>query len=296
MRRGPSIEDLVLVRTLPVDGDPFAELTAATRLEDVGKGRRGAVLTRPSAPDGAVPLVRTTTRYAAPAQRFRPVHERLAREVRELTAAPLAFDNALVETYTNAYTKMGAHSDQALDLAEGSLIAVFSCYRHPDTTAPRTLVFETKESKESKQPTDADDGRDHGRPRGAGDRPDEGRDEGRAEAPGQVPAGRLEIPLAHGSVVAFSVAANRRLRHRIVLTAPGRPDEEWLGVTLRTSKTHLRFRDGRPHLPEGVPLTLADEDRSVESYRLRRRENTERDFVHPPVTHTLSPSDLLPPT
>ena len=36
------------------------------------------------------------------------------------------------ERYTNAYAKMGFHSDQALDLRGGSHIAVFSCYRHPD--------------------------------------------------------------------------------------------------------------------------------------------------------------------
>lgn len=51
-------------------------------------------------------------------------------------------------------------------------------------------------------------------------------------------AGTLEIPLVHNGVVAFSVAANRRPRHRILADpAGGAGDNEWLGLTFRTSKT-----------------------------------------------------------
>ncbi|MFJ1754088.1 hypothetical protein [Kitasatospora sp. NPDC088134] len=234
----------------------FAELLGSAELEELGKGRRGTVLTRPDA-TGAVPLVRTTTRYGAPARTFRPVHERLARQIRELAALPDEFNNALLECYTSAYTTMGAHSDQALDLAEESHIAVFSCYRDPEAGPPRTLRVEPKE-------------------------PDGG--------------GRFEIPLDHHSAVIFSVAANRRLKHRIVLDAPApAPDNQWLGVTFRTSKTLLRYRDGQAHLPSGARLTLADEEQQREFYRLRRRENTEPDFRQPAPTYTVSASDLLPP-
>ncbi|MFF9342539.1 MULTISPECIES: hypothetical protein [unclassified Streptomyces] len=255
MPPAPRIPDLVLSCAVPEEEDLFAELSAATGWEDVGKGRRGAVLTRVDE-SGGVPLVRTTTRYARPAQRFRAVHERLARRVRERAGLPVAFDNALAETYTNAYRTMGAHSDQALDLAEGSFIAVFSCYEHPDAGPPRKLVFASKEP----------DGE------------------------------RYEVPLVHHGVVAFSVAANRRLRHRIVLDAPGPvADNRWLGVTFRTSKTLLRFRDGAAHLPGGARLALADEEQSRAFYRLRRLENEGTDFVYPPLAYTVSGSDLMPP-
>ncbi|MEU2248030.1 hypothetical protein [Streptomyces sp. NPDC019224] len=251
----PGSEDIVRC-SLPTEPDRFAELCAATPMEDVGKGRRGAVLTRLDA-DGGVPLVRTTTRYARPALRFREVHERLAREVRERAGLPAAFDNALAERYTSAYTTMGRHCDQALDLAGDSCIAVFSCYRDPEGDPRRTLVFESKEE------------------------------------PG---AGTLEIPLVHNGVVAFSVAANRRLRHRIVADPAGRAgDNEWLGLTFRTSKTVLRFRDGIPYLPWGVPLTLADEEQGRAFYGLRRRENDETAFAYPELSHTVSAGDLLPP-
>ncbi|MBE1532881.1 hypothetical protein [Actinomadura algeriensis] len=238
---------------LTAEEDFFAELSASTRLEDVGKGRRGAVLTRVDE-TGGVPLVRTTTRYSRPAQRFRAVHERLAQRIRERAELPVGFNNALIENYTNDYRTMGSHSDQALDLADGSFIAVFSCYRHPEAT-PRKLVVE---------------------PKGAGGE-------------------KFDVPLVHNGVVLFSVDSNRRLKHKIVLDAPGRTDDQWLGVTFRTSKTFVRFRDGHVYLPQGARLMPADEDQRREFYRLRRRENDETGFSYPLLTYTISESDLMPP-
>lgn len=249
------ISDEILAYTLPAEEDFFAELSASARLEDVGKGRQGAVLARIDE-SGGVPLVRTTTAYGSPTQRFRAVHERLARRIQERAALSGDFNNALIETYTNSYTKMGAHSDQALDLADRSFIAVFSCYRHPEASPPRKLIFESKE------------------------------DSGE----------RCEIPLVHNGFVAFSVESNRRLKHRIVLENPAeRADNQWLGVTFRTSKTLLRFRDGHVHLPHGAPLTSADEEQRREFFGLRRRENNETDFTYPLLTYTVSESDLMPP-
>ncbi|MGW2302643.1 hypothetical protein [Streptomyces sp. NPDC001809] len=251
----PRISDAVLSYVLPTEENPFAALSASAELEDAGKGRQGAVLTRVDE-TGAVPLVRTTTRYRRPPQRFRAVHEELAVRVQACAGVPVGFNNALIERYTHAYRTMGAHSDQALDLADGSFIAVFSCYQDPDARPPRKLVFASKES--------------------GGD--------------------TFEIPLVQNSVVTFSVASNRRLKHRIVLDAPAQVAENpWLGVTFRTSKTLLRFGDGHARLPEGDRLAPADEEQAREFYRLRRRENDETDFVYPPLTYTVSESDLVPP-
>ncbi|GAB4585542.1 hypothetical protein [Nocardia sp. IFM 10818] len=221
---------------------------------DLGKGRRGATLTKPDAA-GRIPLVRTTTRYRNPPQPFRAIHERPAHRIRTQAGLPLAFNNALLETYTNAYTTMGSHSDQALDLADESFIALFSCYRHPEATPPRMLIVEPKGFPE-----------------------------------------RFEFPLTHHSVVTFSVASNRRLIHKIVLPTPAHlPDNQWLGITFRTSKTLLHFHEGHPYLPQGPRLTLADDDQQREFYQLRRRENNETNFTYPPLTYTVSESDLIPP-
>ncbi|MFC8495510.1 alpha-ketoglutarate-dependent dioxygenase AlkB [Streptomyces sp. NPDC057235] len=255
MPPGSRIPDEIVSCVLPPEAGLFAELSASVRLEDLGKGRRGTVLTRVDEA-GGVPLVRTTTRYGGPAWRFRAVHERLARRVREGAGLPVGFDNALVEIYTNACTTMGSHSDQALDLADESFIAVFSCYRDPGAGQPRKLVFGSKEPGDEK----------------------------------------FEIPLVHNGIVAFSVGTNRRLRHKIVLDAPGRAaDNEWLGVTFRTSKTSVRFHGGHAHLPQGARLTVADDEQRQEFYGLRRRENREVDFVYPPLTYTISEGDLMPP-
>ena len=255
MPPGSRISDEILSCTLPTGENLFAELSASVRWEDVGKGRRGATLTKTDEADG-VPLVRTTTRYSSPTQRFRAVHERLAQRIQERAAISAGFNNALIESYTNAYTTMGSHSDQALDLADGSFIAVFSCYRHPEARPPRKLIFESK---------------------GSGDE-------------------KFEILLAHNGIVAFSVDSNRRLRHKIVLDAPARTtDNPWLGVTFRTSKTFVRFRDGHVYLPQGARLTSADDEQRHEFYRLRRRENKETDFIYPLLTYTVSESDLIPP-
>lgn len=255
MPPGPRIPDEIFSGVLPVEGNLFAELSASVAWEDVGKGRRAAALTRPDT-SGEVPLVRTTAQYGCPTQPFRPVHERLAQQILEHADLPVGFNNALIERYTNAYTKMGGHSDQALDLADDSFIAVFSCYRHPASGPPRKLIFEAKEGDGEK----------------------------------------VEIPLTHHGIVVFSVGTNRRLRHRIVLDAPAEAaDNEWLGLTLRTSKTFIRFCGGLPYLPRGTRLTVADEEQRVAFFRMRRRENTETDFAYPELTYTVSEGDVMPP-
>ncbi|MGP3978302.1 hypothetical protein ACTWQF_30715 [Streptomyces sp. 8N114] len=249
------MSDEIISCALPTEENLFAELSTSVRLEDVGKGRRGAVITKIDEA-GGVPLVRTTTRYSSPTQRFRAVHERLAQQIQERAAISVEFNNALIENYTNAYKTMGSHSDQALDLADESFIAVFSCYQHPEASPPRKLIFESKESGGEK----------------------------------------FEIPLAHNSIVAFSVDLNRRLRHKIVLNTPvPTADNQWLGVTFRTSKTFVRFHDGHVYLQQGARLMSADDEQKSEFYRLRRRENNETDFIYPLLAYTISESDLMPP-
>jgi hypothetical protein len=240
---------------LLTEGNLFEELFASALLEDVGKGRLGAALAKTDE-TGNVPLVRTTTRYRIPTQRFHMVHERLAQQIQERAALAVGFNNALIESYTNAYTTMGSHSDQAIDLADESFIAVFSCYKRPEVNPPRKLIVESKGS--------------------GGD--------------------NFEIPLTHNSVVTFSVDTNRRLRHKIVLDKPDQMIEnQWLGVTFRTSKTFVRFRDGHTYFPDGARLTSADDEQRREFYQLRRRENNETDFTYPLLTYTISESDLMPP-
>ncbi len=244
------------VYDVPSPDDLFATLSASAPFEDVAKGRRGAVLVSIDDPRG-VPIVRTTTRYSHAATPFLAVHTRIAEAIRASASLSKRFNNALIETYSSACTTMGAHSDQALDLDDDSEIALFSCY---ESTAferpPRRLIVESKE------------------PGGA----------------------TLSIPLGHHSVVVFSTETNRRFRHRIVLDAAvGAPDNPWIGVTFRTSKTFVRYREGQCLFADDAPLTLASDEERRAFFSMRSSENREKGFAYPPVAYTISASDLASP-
>ena len=242
---------------LPAEPSLFAQLYASAAFEQLGKGRQGTVLVEPD-PARGTPIVRTTSIYERAAQCFSPLHRRLARQIQALAALPCAFNNALIEAYTNSYARMGLHCDQALDLRPGSSIALFSCYEHPErATPPRALVIESKQD--------------------AGE--------------------RFELALTHHSVVLWSLATNQRFRHKIVLDRSRQPPENrWLGLTFRTSATFVRTDQGQPRFESGAPLGLADEQQRKAFYQLRGRENRELDFCYPPLDYTISASDLLPPS
>jgi len=263
----------------------FEDLLASVACwEDVGKGRQGAVLLRPHVDNESrmkFPIVRTTTKYTHPAQCFRTIHEDLAKTICRVVGLTSSseqddspFNNALIENYTADYAKMGFHSDQALDLASPSTIAVFSCYKYPEGPSlqpQRLLVIEEKEES----------------------CPDEGMS---GSGSGKQPMlKRYEIPLGHNTVVVWSTDTNRQYRHKIVRA--GKPDDNvWLGVTFRTSKTLVHTCDGALCFDDGTPLTVADKAQRNEFCKLRGRENMEIDFEYPALTYTISASDLLQPT
>ena len=125
--------------------DWFARLSEGVYWERVTKGREGAVLLART-PDGSAPIVRSTTKYRRPHQRFTSVHQDLLTAVAE-HAPGLCFNNALIERYTSQYRTMGAHSDQALDLDDDSYICLYSCYSQPGVDT-RLLVVTDKVSGE----------------------------------------------------------------------------------------------------------------------------------------------------
>ncbi len=258
------ITDEIHSYTLLTEGNLFEELLASVRFEDVGKGRQGAVLIKIDE-TSSIPIVRTTTRYSTPAQHFQSVHDRLAQQIQTSASLSIGFNNALIENYTNIYRTMGSHSDQALDLADESFIAIFSCYKHPElANPPRKLVVELKESG--------------------------------SDSPKGTLRDRIEIPLTHNSVVLFDLDTNRRFKHKIVLdTATQTPENQWLGITFRSSKTFVRFCDRYPYFLDDASLTLANDEQRREFYHLRHRENNETDFTYPRITYTVSESDMMPP-
>jgi len=251
----------------------FNDLEAGISWENTGKGRKGDVLVKPQAianDDGTistkVPIVRTTTRYSNAAHVFSDLHENLVKEILACATAEgipinkgLSPNNGLIEKYNSSYKKMGFHSDQAQDLIEGSWIFLYSCYRHPELVdpnrPPRKLVIEKKE---------IGDVSGHHR--------------------------QVEIPMAHNSVIAWSLPTNSQFRHKIILDL-GSKRNEWLGITLRTSK--MLISPSQNSLNDNLRVAKAEERK--EFYCLRRRENEEINFKWPELPYTISSSDLLEP-
>ncbi|WP_347218769.1 alpha-ketoglutarate-dependent dioxygenase AlkB [Chryseobacterium sp.] len=251
--------------TLPTEQNLFNELMHSVDFETTGKGRLGNHLV--DVQEENIPIVRTTTRFNTPAVAFSPIHHQLVADINDTLLAnhidiPVQnFNNSLIEVYDVSYAKMGFHSDQALDLEKNSFIALFTCYEQPDELEEshmRKLVIKDKTTEEES-----------------------------------------EIVLQHYSVILFSVESNRRFQHKIVLHSPMNSktmhNNRWLGLTFRTSKTSIQFKDKIPYFSAGELLTLANADQESEFFKLRGQENRELDFTYPPLLYTISNADLLPP-
>lgn len=120
----------------------FEVLSTGTKFEDVCKGRSGANLTE--CKDNVYSLVRTTTCYKLPNQKFLPVHYDIIDNVKKVSGLDVTFNNALAEIYNWQYKNMAFHSDQALDLKDNSYICIFSCYNIQDKDSVRKLKIKHK--------------------------------------------------------------------------------------------------------------------------------------------------------
>lgn len=251
--------------SLPLEENLFHSLSTSVSFEDVGKGRKGNHLVKLS--DKGIPLVRTTTKYTIPAHDFSDIHNAIVDQI-ETTAKNIqeefvvaTFNNALIEIYNNEYTKMKYHSDQCLDIAPDSFIALFSCYEKPDEVNKQVLR--------------------------------------KLKVRDKVTLKEFEFTLENNSVVFFSIATNSKFQHKIVLEPVHHKeavsDNRWLGITFRTSKTFIHFKDDKPYFSDGLPLELGNEEQRKAFYMTRGKENKSMDFEYPSITYTLSPSDILFP-
>jgi len=238
---------------LDINRNLFEELSTLTNFEDVCPGRVGAVIV--DYKDGLIPIVRTTTAYKKPVQRFAPVHYYIIDTIKKKQFEEdhdIHFNNAMVEIYTSQYCRMGFHTDQALDLENNSYICLFSCYEN-EPSELRKLKIKNKVTKECS-----------------------------------------EILLENNSAVLFSTPTNRDHVHKIVLESP-KSNNRWLGITFRLSKTFIRFNDGVPYLHHNNEvLRVADNKERGEFLHLKGRENSQRSYVYPEINYTINESDTLP--
>ncbi len=250
---------------VPTEQNLFESLMNSADFEEIGKGRLGNHLVKED--HGIIAVVRTTTRYGIPANLFSNVHYSVIEEINKVISAGNTglpeqdFNNGLIEVYNPSYSKMGFHSDQALDLEDHSFVALFSCYENPDVLQEnqiRKLVIKNKMTGEES-----------------------------------------EIILDHHSAVIFSAETNKKFQHKIILDSKQNSkdytENRWLGITFRTSKTFITFKDTQPYFSTGELLTLADEEEEKEFFQLRGQENRSLDFTYPKLFYTVNPADLLIP-
>ncbi len=134
--------------TLEARPNIFNELSKSIELEDIVVGRKGATLV--DYKNDLIPIIRTTTNYNKPVQKFLPVHYDIIENIKKISNIDgLELNNALVEIYDNQYRKMGYHSDQVLDLADDSYICVFSCYDNPNSI--RKLKIKDKNTQKESE-------------------------------------------------------------------------------------------------------------------------------------------------
>jgi hypothetical protein len=239
---------------LDLPSDSFKQLSESIQFEDIINGRTGANLI--DYKNGLIPLIRTTTIYNKPNQKFLPVHYSLIDNIKKVVNYDnLEFNNALMEMYSHSYYKMGFHIDQTLDLDENSYICLFTCYNNPETKYLRKLKIKNKTTNECS-----------------------------------------DIVLDHNSFVIFSTDTNKKYLHKIILENPQPENKEiWSGITFRKSKTFIFFNKITPRFySNNEILVLANNDNKKEFYKLRSMENTNTDYIYPKINYTISTGDIIP--
>ena len=241
----------------------FEQLSKSVEFEDICKGRIGTNIVLIDK-HNRIPIVRTTTKYTKPAHNFTKLHSDLVNRIKQITGISF-LNNAMIEIYDHNYKTMGYHCDQAQDLDPDSYIVIYSCYNNPDTKDLRKLKIKHKENKDES----------------------------------------FEIIMDHNSVLYFSVSTNSLYLHKIVLEMEkGRREEfdidtKWLGITLRVSKTYIKFIDNMAYFNNNKQLRLLndseDKEKMKKYYKLRGMENRNIIFEYPDLDYTISSSDLMIP-
>lgn len=227
----------------------FNELENSVEFENITYGRKGTNII--DYKNNLIPLVRTTTIYNNPSQKFKTIHYNIIDKIKKASNIEnIEFNNALIEIYDSNYCKMKYHSDQSIDLHEESYICIFSCYDNPINN--RILNIKNKITEEISN-----------------------------------------IELNNNSIVLFSVKTNSNYLHKIILDKK-EPNNKWLGITFRLSKTYIYFNNELPYFyNKDKILRIANEDEKKYFYKLRGEENKDTNFYYPEINYTISFGDTL---
>jgi hypothetical protein len=237
----------------------YNTLEQSFKFSTIGKGRRAANLVELNG-NFEIPIVRTTTVYEQPAEKFNNILYKILDKIKEIHQN-LKFNNALIEIYEEAYNSMRFHSDQALDLEPNSYICIFSCYKSLNNL--RKLVVKNKFQNKIVDEILLDDS--------------------------SIVLFSLDTNSTHlHQIKNVENEMNNTIEEK----------NNWLGITFRLSKTFVKFDETNMKIPmlirSNKPLRLANEEEKKEFYRMRKNENNQIKFEYPELDYTISISDCLP--
>jgi len=264
----------------------FQELATSINFEHITKGRTGANLVNYQ--NNLVPIVRTTTAYTEPSQKFLSIHHEIIENIKKTSGIEnLELNNALIEIYDSDYKKMGFHSDQALDLADNSYICLFSCYENPNLPATRKLVVQQKLNEAQNELQNELNNELLSEVR------DKLHDKLHYKLHESL-SNQTNILLDHNSVVIFSTETNKKYNHKIIMEDYV-GDNRWLGITFRLSKTFIKFNLIEPYLTSSdKKLRFADQNEVKQFRQYKGLENKKINYSYPnDIDYTISLGDLL---
>lgn len=110
----------------------------------------------------------------------------------------------------------------------------------------------------------------------------------------KVTNNEIIITLDNNSIILFSLQDNKENVHKIILDNIN-SNNKWLGITLRLSKTYIKFINEIPYLSSDVPLYLANDKEKNDFYKCKGYENKLVNYIYPKINYTCSISDILKP-
>jgi len=236
-------------------------LSKSCEFEQINKGRQGAILVNNIID---IPIVRSITNYTNPTQLFRDIHHKLVEYISSITKSE--YNNVMIEQYTSEYSKMKFHSDMALDINPDSNICIYSCYANNTHANANTTASSQTNLSYRRLVT-------------------------KCKLTNEI----HEYELKNNSIIWFSADINSKYTHKIVGTG------DWLGITLRLSKTYIHFINDIPYFRDtSAMITISTESEII--YLLKKRSienktiNKSIDSIYGNINNiTLSNSDCLLP-
>lgn len=233
------------------DTNLFNDLSTSVDFEDITIGRKGAILIDNN--NNLIPIVRTTTNYNKPAQKFKDIHHKLIDMIRKVSNNDnLKFNNAMIELYDSRYKKMGYHTDQSLDLEDNSYICIFSCYDDIPATEIRKLKVKNKLSNNE-----------------------------------------FEFSLEHNSLIIFSTETNKKHQHKIILDKSTVNKKWLgitfrLSKTYIKFDNNIPY-----FYPDNIILKMATDEERKQFMKLKGLENSNVEYTYPKIAYTISSNDLM---